>query len=61
MAIAQPTTPAGVDEALAAAAAGPRWAASPPPATSPTRIAFLTSDLAAGITGQLLPVDGGML
>ena len=24
-------------------------------------IAFLTSDLAAGITGQLLPVDGGLL
>ncbi|MGI8418748.1 MAG: SDR family NAD(P)-dependent oxidoreductase [Nakamurella sp.] len=50
-----------VDEALAQAAAGTALRRIATPQNVADTIAFLCSDLAAGITGQLIAVDGGIL
>ncbi|WP_134742267.1 SDR family oxidoreductase [Nocardioides sp. 503] len=49
------------DQALAAAAGQTALGRIATTADVVHALAFLTSDLAAGITGQILPVDGGLL
>lgn len=61
MAARADVTASSPDEALAAAAAQTALGRIATTSDVVNALAFLTSDLAAGITGQLLPVDGGLL
>lgn len=61
MAARAQTTTHSTDQALVAAAAQTALGRIATTADVVHALAFLTSDLAAGITGQLLPVDGGLL
>lgn len=61
MAARQGLTGLAVDQALAAAAADTALGRMATTADVANAIMFLTSDLAAGITGHLLPVDSGVL
>lgn len=61
MAARAEATAHGIDEALVAAAGQTALGRIATTADVVHALAFLTSDLAAGITGQLLPVDGGLL
>jgi 3alpha(or 20beta)-hydroxysteroid dehydrogenase len=54
-------TASSTEQALAAAAGQTALGRIATTADVVHALAFLTSDLAAGITGQLLPVDGGLL
>jgi 3-oxoacyl-[acyl-carrier protein] reductase len=61
MAARQAATGLDVDDALAAAARSTALRRIATAGEVAGAIAFLTSDLASGITGQLLNVDGGIL
>ena len=50
-----------VDEALAAAAAGTALGRIATAAQVADVIVFLSSGMSAGVTGTLIPVDGGIL
>jgi NAD(P)-dependent dehydrogenase (short-subunit alcohol dehydrogenase family) len=61
MASRQDTTGLRVDEALDQAARATALRRIATPAEVADTIAFLTSDLSSGVTGQLINVDGGIL